>query len=120
MKCLVLAFETLKDLPNNWQSFSEIDAYGQSKLTMTEIHRLQNKLRIFNKFFESTNLKKNNKIYDYCFIRHPDPWGEPRNWMHAIIALGDSLNGKLDCEFWFVHEIKAFDFLLKSLLGEKA
>ena len=120
MRCLVLAFENLNDLPKDWKNFSSIDAYGQSKISKKEIADLPVKLNVYNQFFEVKNYRKPKQPYVLCFIKHPDPWGEPRNWLQAIAALGECLNGKLVCEFWFPHEIKAFDFLLKSLLGKSA
>ncbi len=114
-RLLVLAFENLEDLPKNWKEFSEIDAYGQSKTSSKD---LPVRINLSSQFFEIGNFKKPKENYDFCFIRHPDPWGEPRNWMQAIAALGECLNGKLICEFWFPSEIKTFDLLLKSILGE--
>jgi len=123
MRCLILAFENFNDLPKNWRDFDVIDAYGASKLTDEEIKKFIGdslmKLKIHNQFFEIKNFQKPEQPYDLCFIRHPDPWGEPRNWLQAIAALGECLKGKLTCEFWFPHEVVAFNFLLASLLGNK-
>ena len=120
MKCLVLAFENLEDLPKNWKECELIDAYGFSKVSDEEITKLSTNLNTYNKFFEIKDYKKPKDPYDFCFIRHPDPWGEPRRWMQAIAALGECLKGKITCEFWFPHEIKAFDFLLKAILTESS
>jgi len=123
MQCLILAFESFDDLPKNWRNFDVIDAYGASKLTKEDIEKFvgssKAKIRIFDQFFEIKNFQKQEQFYNLCFIRHPDPWGEPRNWLQAIAALGECLQGRLACEFWFPHEVVAFDFLLTSLLGEK-
>ncbi len=123
MRCLVLAFETFDDLPKNWRDFDIIDAYGASEVTDAGIAgRVSDssvKLKIHNRFFEINSFKKPEQAYDLCFIRHPDPWGEPRNWLQAIAALGECLKGRLVCEFWFPHEIVAFDLLLSSLLGKE-
>jgi hypothetical protein len=123
MRCLILAFENFDDLPKNWRDFDVIDAYGASKLTDEDIKKFVSdfsvKLKIYNQFFEIKNFQKPEQPYDFCFIRHPDPWGEPRNWLQAIAALGECLNGKLVCELWFPHEVVAFNFLLASLLGKE-
>jgi hypothetical protein len=123
MRCLILAFENFDDLPKNWQDFDVIDAYGASKLTDENIKKFVGtfavKFKIYNQFFEIKNFQKPEQPYDFCFIRHPDPWGEPRNWLQAIAALGECLKGKLTCEFWFPHEVVAFNFLLASLLGKE-
>lgn len=123
MRCLVLAFENFDDLPKNWRDFDVIDAYGASKLTDKDIKKFVGdspvKLKIRNQFFEIKNLQKSEQTYDLCFIRHPDPWGEPRNWLQAIAALGECLKGNLNGEFWFPHEVVAFHFLLASLLGKE-
>ena len=122
MRCLILAFENFDDLPKNWQDFDVIDAYGASKLTDEDIKKLVGsspvKLKIHNQFFEIKSFQKPEQPYDFCFIRHPDPWGEPRNWLQAIAALGECLSGKIACEFWFPHEVVAFNFLLVSLIGK--
>ena len=117
MRCLVLAFEDLHDLPSSWKDYACIDAYGQSKISLKDKEGLPVKLTVYNQFFEVKSYYKPKKPYDLCFIRHPDPWGEPRNWMQAIAGLGECVVGALVCEFWFPHEVKAFDFLLQSLLG---
>lgn len=123
MRCLILAFENFDDLPKNWRDFDVIDAYGASKLTNEEIKKLVGnssvKLKTYNQFFEIKSFQKPELPYDFCFIRHPDPWGEPRNWLQAIAALGECLKGKLICEFWFPHEVVAFNFLLASLLSKE-
>lgn len=123
MRCLILAFENFDDLPKNWRDFDVIDAYGASKLTDEDIKKFVGdskvKLKIYNQFFEIKNFQKPEQSYDLCFIRHPDPWGEPRNWLQAIAALGECLKGKLTCEFWFPHEVVAFNFLLASLLDKE-
>lgn len=125
MKCLVLAFETLEDLPVNWQKFSSIDVYGLSKINNpTEAATslspdLKAKLTLHNKLFLIRTLEKAKDPYTFCFVRHPDPWGEARSWMKAICALGETLSGNLECKFWFTHEIIAFDFLLRELLGQQ-
>lgn len=123
MRCLILAFENFDDLPKNWRDFDVIDAYGASKLTDEEIRKFVGnskiQLKIYNQFFEIKNFQKPEQPYNLCFIRHPDPWGEPRNWLQAIAALGECLKGKLSCEFWFPHEVVAFNFLLASLLGKE-
>ncbi|HLD16061.1 MAG TPA: hypothetical protein VJB94_05845 [Candidatus Nanoarchaeia archaeon] len=85
MRCLVLAFETLDDLPTGWKKLKHIDAYGRSKVS----GKLPKNIKVYNKFFETNNYKKGR--YDLCFIKHPDPWGEPRNWMQAIAAIGEIL-----------------------------
>lgn len=123
MRYLILAFENFDDLPKNWRDFDVIDAYGASKLTDEDIKKFVGdskvRLKIYNQFFEIKNFQKSEQSYDICFIRHPDPWGEPRNWLQAIAALGECLSGKLSCEFWFPHEVVAFNFLLASLLGKE-
>ena len=123
MHCLILAFENFDDLPKNWRDFDVIDAYGVSKITNKDIDKFVGdssvKLKIYNQFFEIENFQKPEQPYDFCFIRHPDPWGEPRNWLQAIAALGECLKGKLVCEFWFPHEVVAFNFLLASLLSKE-
>lgn len=123
MRCLILAFENFEDVPKNWRDFDAIDAYGASKLTDENIKNFVGdssiKLKIYNQFFEIKNFQKPEQSYDFCFIRHPDPWGEPRNWLQAIGALGECMKGKLTCEFWFPHEVVAFNFLLASLLGNE-
>lgn len=123
MRCLILAFENFDDLPKNWRDFDVLDAYGASKLTDEEIKKFVGnssiKLKIYDQFFEIKNFQKPEQSYDLCFIRHPDPWGEPRNWLQAIAALGECLKGKLTCEFWFPHEVIAFNFLLSSLLDNE-
>lgn len=123
MRALILAFENFDDLPKNWRDFDIIDAYGANKLTTLEITQFVDdspvKLKIFNQFFEIKNFQKPEQSYNLCFIKHPDPWGEPRNWLQAIAAFGECLKGKLTCEFWFPHEIVAFNFLLTSLLGKE-
>jgi len=110
-------------LPKNWRDFGIIDAYGASKLIDENIRKFVGnskvKLKIYNQFFEIKNFQKPEQPYNSCFIRHPDPWGEPRNWLQAIAALGECLKGKLICEFWFPHEVVAFNFLLASLLGKE-
>lgn len=120
MRCLILAFENFNDLPKNWKGFEAIDAYGGSKLTEDEIKKFVGnssvKFKIYNQFFEIKNFQKPEQPYNFCFIRHPDPWGEPRNWLQASAALGECLKGKLSCEFWFPHEVAALNFLLASLL----
>jgi len=123
MRCLILAFENFDDLPKNWRDFDVIDAYGAIKLTDEEIKKFVGdskvKLKIYNQCFEIKNFQKPEQPYDLCFIRHPDPWGEPRNWLQAIAALGECLKGKLTCEFWSPHEVVSFNFLLDSLLGKE-
>lgn len=118
MHCLVLAFETMEDLPKNWQDFVSIDAYGQVKVSLDEVKNISTSLHIYNQFFQVDTNQFPNKLYRSCYIKHPDPWGEPRSWMQAIAALGECVDGTLICEFWFPHEIKAFDFLLQSVLGD--
>lgn len=112
-KCLVLAFSTLKDLPKSWQKMTHIDAYGQIK---NPEHDVPTNLHIHDRFFEIGKVAIPTIPYQTCFIRHPDPWGEPRSWIQAIAALGESLQGTLQCEFWFPHEIIAFHFLLNRVL----
>lgn len=123
MRCLILAFENFDDLPKNWRDFDVIDAYGASKLTGEDTKKFLGdspvKFKIYNQFFEIKSFQKPEQPYNFVFIRHPDPWGEPRNWLQAIAALGECLQGKLTCEFWFPHEIVAFNFLLASLLGKE-
>jgi hypothetical protein len=118
MNCIVLAFSTLQDLPNNWSSFERIDCFGEVALKETEINANRQKIIIHNEFFAIGKNSLPDTPYQECFIRHPDPWGEPRNWIQAIAGLGECLKGKLIGEFWYPHEIIAFHFLLVSLLNK--
>ncbi len=118
MNCIVLAFSTLQDLPHNWLSFDRIDCYGEVELKDSESEVNGSKVIIHNEFFAIGKNSLPDDPYQECFIRHPDPWGEPRNWVQAIAGLGECLQGKLTCEFWYPHEIIAFHFLLISLLSK--
>ena len=115
-KCLVLAFSTLEDLPTPWENIEHIDAYGQIKNPELDV---PSNLHIHDRFFEIGKVVTPTIPYDSCFIRHPDPWGEPRSWIQAIAALGECLQGDLRCEFWHPHEIIAFHFLLTEVLSPK-
>lgn len=118
MRCLVLAFTSIEDLPRNWQDMAHIDAYGElEKIDHTQLSR-HPQIHLHNQFFEIGKAEQSPQSYNYCFIRHPDPWGEPRNWMKAIAAIAECVQGQLNCEFWYPHEIVAFHYLLKELLGE--
>ncbi|MBI2635155.1 MAG: hypothetical protein HYW79_01260 [Parcubacteria group bacterium] len=124
MKCLVLAFENVQDLPSNWKDCESVDIYGfiKSENAVTAVRDLfadsNTKFNINNELFLIRTLREVGQPYDFCFIRHPDPWGEPRNWMKAVSALGETLSGKLECEFWFSHEIIALNYLMVELLGK--
>ena len=118
MNALVLAFESMEDLPKNWERFDSITAYGPANISKSIEEAIKSQtILVMRKLFSIRNFEKPDVPYDYSFIRHPDPWGEPRSWMQAISALGESLQGRLECEFWFTHEIPAFHYLLISLLG---
>lgn len=113
-RSLVLAFSSLEDLPTDWESYKHIDAYGQ--ITSPELSYPAN-IHLHDRFFEIGKVTIPKPPYSFCFIRHPDPWGEPRSWMQAIAALGECLQGRLQCEFWHPHEIIAFHFLLTQVLS---
>lgn len=117
MNCIVLAFSTGKDLPNNHKDFTIVDCYGQYH--GTDSTKLAPNIVVHDELFEVGKTTVPNTLYNEGFIRHPDPWGEPRNWMQAIAALGECLQGKLTCEFWYPHEIIAFHFLLNSILSQE-
>lgn len=118
MTCIVLAFSTLQDLPTNWTSFERIDCYGEVDPKCLESKKGNERIIVHNQFFAIGKNILPTTPYQECFIRHPDPWGEPRNWIQAIAGLGECLQGKLTCEFWYPHEIIAFHFLLVSLLSK--
>lgn len=115
MKCIVLAFSNLSDLPANKAAFEIIDCYGEVELNMPK--QTDTNITIHQELFAIGKNTLPETPYQEAFIRHPDPWGEPRNWIQAIAALGECLQGKLICEFWYPHEIIAFHFLLVSLLS---
>lgn len=117
MNCIVLAFSTVQDLPNNHAIFWSVDCYGQYNTSAP--HKLPSNIVVHQGLFEVGKTTIPNTLYSEGFIRHPDPWGEPRNWMQAIAALGECLQGKLTCEFWYPHEIIAFHFLLSSILSQE-
>ncbi len=115
MNCIVLAFSTVKDLPNNYKDFTVVDCYGECREVDTI--KLASNIVVHQELFEVGKTNLPNTLYNEGFIRHPDPWGEPRNWMQAIAALGECLQGQLNCEFWYPHEIIAFHSLLTSILS---
>jgi len=117
---LVLAYESLKDLPKNYRDFDILDVYGFSSQGGKELKNISTKVNYYNGFFDIANYNEPKFPYNFCFIRHPDPWGEPRNWMQPIAALAESLSGELTCEFWFPSEIIAFNYLLQSILGNES
>ncbi len=119
-KTLVLAYEKLEDLPKNYRGFDLLDVYGFSKNKGEELKNLPVKTNYYNRFFEIQNYHKTDSPYSFCYIRHPDPWGEPRNWMQPIAALTECLQGKLVCEFWFPSEVVSFNFLLVSFIGRSS
>lgn len=119
MHLLVLAFETPSDLPHNWEEFEHITAYGPAKDFAFDEKFSVKKLHIMRKLFSIRDLQKPTQPFNACYIKHPDPWGEPRNWIKAIAALGETLQGSLTCEFWFTHEVPAFHQLLLQTLGEE-
>jgi len=119
MRGLVLAFETWSDLPKPWKQFRTIDVYGTPKFRIEARNKGFAKVTLRGAFLDITKYKKPSYTYSYAFIRHPDPFGEPRNWMQAIAAVAESLSGKLECEFWFPAEILAFDFLLRAMIGQR-
>lgn len=114
--CIVLACSTIEDLPSHWQQFSHIDCYGEIKHAkdFTDCDNVT----IHNQFFEIGKNEIPTIPYSLGFIRHPDPWGEPRNWIKAIAGLSECLQGELVCEFWYPHEILAFHFLLTAMLDK--
>ena len=117
MNCIVLAFSTVKDLPHNHNDFTIVDCYGECSEADTT--KLAPNIVVHQELFEVGKTNLLNTLYNDAFIRHPDPWGEPRNWMQAIAALGECLQGHLTCEFWYPHEIIAFHFLLTSILSSE-
>lgn len=119
MKCIVLAFSNVNDLPANKDSFELIDCYGEVELKDSDHQGLSSNLVVHRELFTIGKNTLPETPYNEGFIRHPDPWGEPRNWIQAIAALGECLQGKLTCEFWYPHEIIAFHFLLVSLLSHE-
>ncbi|MGC8662474.1 MAG: hypothetical protein ACP5RT_01665 [Candidatus Micrarchaeia archaeon] len=114
-KCLLLAFEDSKDLSKELAQFDRVDAYGP--LAKVDTAKLKN-LHIFRQFFWIENYKLSKEKYSLCIIRHPDIWGEPINWLRAIAAIAESVNGKLVGVFWMPSEIVAFDFFLTSIIGK--
>ncbi len=117
MNCIVLAFSTAKDLPHNYKDFTVVDCYGE--WSEADTTKLAPNIVVHQQLFEVGKTPVLNTLYSEGFIRHPDPWGEPRNWMQAIAALGECLQGPLTCEFWYPHEIVAFHFLLTSILSSE-
>lgn len=119
MKCIVLAFSNLKDLPQNHTAFELIDCYGEIDCNDFDPTSINSNIVIHRELFAIGKNIIPETPYNAGFIRHPDPWGEPRNWIQAIAALGECLQGNLTCEFWYPHEIIAFHFLLVSLLSQE-
>ncbi len=117
---LVLAYESIKDLPNNYRDFDTIDIYGFSSQGGKEFKNISTKVNYHNGFLDIADYAKPQFPYNFCYIRHPDPWGEPRNWMQPISALAESLQGELSCEFWFPSEILAFNYLLEAIIGKES
>jgi hypothetical protein len=123
-RCLVLAFERFDDLPDDWRRFDAIDAYGVSTVTSADVEAFKagwtGEMTVRPGLLNVTRWRPPAVPYDHCFIRHPDPWGEPRNWFRAIAALGACLAGELTALFFYQHEILAFNFQLTALLGQSA
>ncbi len=123
MRCLVLAFETFGDMPSNWQSYDAIDAYGSNCVSAADVASFRGgsatAITVHNRQLSIMAPERPAIVYDDCFARHPDPWGEPRNWLRAIAVLGESLRGSMRCILHHQHEGLAFSFLLTSLLDKE-
>lgn len=115
MRCLVLAFSTMEDLPQGWEQFDHIDAYGQIKIPKKEWKSLPKNLTLHEGFFEISKDFKAPRPYDLCYIAHPDPYGEPRNWIKAVAAIIECVKGTIIATFFFTHEIHAFDLLISTV-----
>ncbi|MEM0142933.1 MAG: hypothetical protein QXL94_03130 [Candidatus Parvarchaeum sp.] len=113
--CLLLAFENAKDLGDDLCLFKRVDAYGP--LADIELTQPMN-LHIFKQFFWIENYKKPKEKYATCIIYHPDIWGEPINWIRAIAAIAECVEGNIVCEFWMPSEIIAFNFFLTSIIKD--
>ncbi len=113
---LVLAYTNLDDLPKNWDKFDSIDLFGSSEEVWQSMKKGNTYLRNHRKLLlNKTDLPQRD--YSRVYIKHPDPFGEPRNWMLAISVIRERLQGYIDCIFWSKQEILAFNFLLINLWG---
>jgi hypothetical protein len=123
MRCLVLAFETFDDLCSDWQSYETVDAYGSNGVSPADVATFRGDcataITVHNRQFSIMAPDGPVVVYDHCFVRHPDPWGEPRNWLRAIARLGESLRGDIRCVHYHQHEGLAFNFLLIALLDKE-
>lgn len=123
MRCLVLAFETFGDMPSNWQSYDAVDAYGSNSVSAADVAAFRGDsstaVSVHNRQFNVMAAERPIDVYSDCFVRHPDPWGEPRNWLRAIALLGESLSGEMRCVHYHQHEALAFNFLLTALLDKE-
>ena len=108
---LILAYQDADDLPEQYKQFSSIDAYGD-----VQNHTPMKKhMRIVNKPY--TLATRGIKTYNHCFIRHPDPWGDPRSWANGIAAIGSRLKGDIECVFYRLDEVGAFNYMLRELIN---
>ncbi len=117
MRALVLAFKNRYDLPPQPERFDQIIAYGDMRKVPTNVPRSLN-LTIRPHQFGFGNHPANER-FDYCYIYHPDPFGEPVPWMSAIAGIGESVKGPLEAVFYHPYEVTAFHYLLKKIIGKK-
>ncbi|MCW3848062.1 hypothetical protein OF829_12500 [Sphingomonas sp. LB-2] len=121
MRGLVLAFEGFADLPPAWRDCRTIDAFGKVTFPLDVVRAFVGDapvaITIHHQLLDILDFEPPGAPYDLCFIRHPDPWGEPRSWLCAIAAIGECLRGELTCVFHRQHEGLAFNFLLAAMLG---
>ncbi|MEK6902003.1 MAG: hypothetical protein AABX02_00250 [archaeon] len=117
MRALVLAFKNMEDLPPQPERFEQIIAYGVMR-KIPKITPLLINLTIRPFQFGYGNHPANER-FDYCYIRHPDPFGEPVPWMSAIAGIGESVKGPLEAVFHHPYEVTAFHYLLKKIIGKK-
>lgn len=117
MRALVLAFQSVKDLPPHPERFEHIIAYGDmGKVPIIRAGSLKIVVRPYQFGFGNHSSKER---FDYCYIRHPDPFGEPVPWMSAIAGIGERVTGPIEAVFYHPYEVTAFHYLLKKIIGKK-
>jgi hypothetical protein len=120
--CVVLAFESVADLPPEWALCDRLTLYGPKAPDVEQPFSADPAsplITLRRETLDIATLTPRDQPFDSCFVRHPDPWGEPRSWLCAIAALGECLTGTLTCVVHRDHEALAFNHLLIAMLGQE-
>lgn len=113
---LVLGYRNRDDLPTHLGAWSRISAFGIPDPKLDSPGSPE--VTVYAQLFSVDSYADLQEAYNAVFIRFPDPFGEPRNWLKAIYALGFCVDGPLEAWFYEPGELLLFDWMLRYALED--